>query len=50
MARLKQWCEDINATQNGTEYDLVYVDQESFESYRPDSFEALMAGFREYKS
>ena len=50
MARLKQWCEDINAAQNGTEYDFVYVDQESFESYRPDSFEALMAGFREYKS
>ena len=50
MARLKQWCEDVNSVQNGTEYDFVFVDQESFESYRPNTFEALMAGFREYKS
>ena len=50
MARLKQWCEDVNAVQNGAEFDFVYVDQESFDSYRPNTFEALMAGFREYKS
>ena len=50
MARLRQWCEDVNTVQSDIEYDFVFVDQESFESYRPDSFEALMAGFREYKS
>ncbi len=50
MARLKQWCEDVNAVQNGKEFDFVFVDQESFDSYRPNTFEALMAGFLEYKT
>ena len=38
MARLRQWCEDINRTQSDVRYDFVYVDQESFERYRPGSF------------
>jgi type III restriction enzyme len=49
MQRLKQWCEDINQAQSATEYDFVYVDEESFEKYKPDSFAKLIAGFREYK-
>ena len=48
-ARLKQWCQDINQVQTDVEYDFVYVDQESFERYRPTSFTALLEGFREYK-
>ena len=30
-------------------YDFVYVDQESFEQYKPTSFRQLSDGFREYK-
>ena len=50
MARLSQWCEDVNAVQNKVQFDFVFVDQESFDSYRPNSFNSLMAGFLEYKS
>jgi len=48
-ARLRQWCEDINRVQDEAEYDFVYVDQESFEKYRPTSFKQLLETFREYK-
>jgi type III restriction enzyme len=49
MQRLRQWCEDINRVQADVEYDFVYVDQESFEQYKPISFRQLVNGFREYK-
>jgi type III restriction enzyme len=49
MQRLRQWCEDINRVQSDVEYNFVYVDQESFEEYKPDSFRALMGSFMEYK-
>jgi type III restriction enzyme len=49
MYRLRQWCEDINRVQHEIEYDFVYVDQESFERYRPTSFRELVEAFREYK-
>ncbi len=49
MQRLRQWCEDINRVQADVKYDFVYVDQESFEQYRPTSFKQLVEGFREYK-
>jgi type III restriction enzyme len=49
MVRLRQWCEDINKVQTAMKYDFVYVDEESFEKYKPTSFRQLMDGFREYK-
>jgi type III restriction enzyme len=49
MARLRQWCEDINRVQTDVEYDFVYVDEESFEKYKPTSFKQLLEGFKEYK-
>ncbi|MFH2012987.1 MAG: DEAD/DEAH box helicase family protein [Pseudomonadota bacterium] len=49
MQRLRQWCEDINRVQTDAEYDFLYVDQESFEKYKPVSFRQLIDGFREYK-
>ena len=49
MARLRQWCEDINRVQTEVEYDFVYVDEESFEKYNPTSFRQLLDGFKEYK-
>ncbi|MFZ3137497.1 MAG: DEAD/DEAH box helicase family protein [Thermodesulfovibrionales bacterium] len=49
LARLRQWCEDINRVQTDVEYDFVYVDEESFEKYKPTSFRQLLEGFKEYK-
>ena len=49
MARLRQWCEDINAMQSDVTYDFVYVDEKSFEKYQPKSFADLLSSFREYK-
>jgi len=49
MVRLKQWCEDINRVQEKIRYDFVYVDQTSFEKFKPDSFKKLLDGFKEYK-
>lgn len=49
LQRLRQWCEDINRVQTDVEYDFVYVDEESFERYKPSSFRQLVDGFREYK-
>jgi type III restriction enzyme len=49
MQRLRQWCEDINRVKSGIEYDFVYVDQESFEKYKPTAFKQLIENFREYK-
>ena len=49
MARLRQWCEDINRVQSDVKYDFVYVDEESFKKYNPTSFRQLLEGFKEYK-
>jgi type III restriction enzyme len=49
MARLRQWCEDLNRVQSAVKYDFLYVDQTSFEKYKPTSFHQLLEGFREYK-
>jgi type III restriction enzyme len=49
LARLRQWCEDINRVQKDVEYDFVYVDEESFEKFKPSSFRDLQEGFKEYK-
>ena len=48
MARLKQWCEDINRVQSEVKYGFVYVDQESFEKYKPTSFNDLIKSFKKY--
>jgi type III restriction enzyme len=50
MQRLRQWCKDINRVQGDVKYDFVYVDQESFEKYKPASFSQLVDAFREYKA
>ena len=49
MERLKQWCIDINKAQSTVNYDYVFVDEESFNKYKPKSFRELLASFREYK-
>jgi len=49
MQRLKQWCKDINKVQSDVFYDYVFVDMESFEKYRPESFGQLVSCFTGYK-
>jgi type III restriction enzyme len=49
MARLRQWCEDINKVQSDVIYDFVFVGMEEFEKHRPKDFSELMSGFTEYK-
>ena len=49
MRRLQQWCEDINRAQTDVAYDYVYVDEDSFEQYKPSSFKELTDNFREYR-
>ena len=49
MRRLQQWCEDINRAQTDVAYDYVYVDEASFEQYKPSSFKELTDNFREYR-
>jgi type III restriction enzyme len=50
MARLRQWCDDVNRVQKVLNYDFVYVDEESFEKFKPTSFRQLLEGFKEYKN
>lgn len=49
MARLEKWCEDINASQKNVRFDYVFVDEEDFNTYKPDSFSSLINNFRKYK-
>ena len=50
MQRLFQWCEDVNRAVTDVDYDFVYVDQEGFDTYRPETLQQLLDGFREYKA
>jgi type III restriction enzyme len=53
MKRLRQWCDDATAASTdttGTVYRFAYVDQESFERFRPTTMAALASSFTEYKS
>ncbi|MDP2829276.1 MAG: hypothetical protein Q8O37_11805 [Sulfuricellaceae bacterium] len=40
---------DLNRAQPDVKYGFVYVDQESFEKYKPGSFRKLVDGFMEYQ-
>ncbi len=46
--RLKQWCEDVNKVST-VKYDFVYVDEASFNKYKPTSFDGLVRQFTSYK-
>ncbi len=49
MARLKQWCEDINNSQDKVVFDYIFVDEAGFNKYKPDYFSDLLSNFRKYK-
>ncbi len=48
MARLKQWCDDLNKIQSEVKYGLVYVPMEAFEKHYPNSFAELTQSFKDY--
>jgi type III restriction enzyme len=53
LHRLAEWCEDATAAdadETGTTYNWVYVDQKSFDEYRPDTFAALAASFLKHRT
>jgi type III restriction enzyme len=50
MERLRQWCADINRVQSDVMYDFVYVDEASFDKYKPATFRQLVDGFQEFKN
>ena len=49
MARLKQWCDDLNKIQSAVSYGFLYVDMEGFEKYPPKNFSELSSTFVGYK-
>jgi type III restriction enzyme len=49
MERLKKWCEDINVVQKKKKYDYIFVDEEDFNKYNPDSLNVLSKSFIKYK-
>lgn len=49
MERLKKWCEDINKAQKKNKFDFVFVEEDDFQKYKPDTFSSLISNFRKYK-
>lgn len=49
MERLKKWCTDINQSQLKINFGFVFVDEEEFGKYKPDSFGDLIKYFRKYQ-
>jgi type III restriction enzyme len=49
LARLRQWCADINRVQSAVTYGFVFVDQEGMEKYKPIRFGQLIDAFRDYQ-
>jgi type III restriction enzyme len=49
MKRLKEWCSDVTRLSEGAAYEFVYVDQESFDKYKPTTFQSLLAAFSKFK-
>ncbi len=49
IERLKKWCEDINKSQKKIRFDYVFVDEEDFNKYKPDTFNNLVVNFKKYK-
>ena len=49
LARLKQWCEDINSQGSKVKWGFVFVNEKGFKDYRPVNFQSLIDTFREYQ-
>lgn len=42
IERLKQWCEDVNKRQTKIHYSMLYVKEEQYEKFKPQSFKDLV--------
>ncbi len=42
IKRLEQWCEDVNKQQKKIAYRMLYVKQEDYEKYQPQTFQDLI--------
>ena len=49
MARLKQWCDDLNRVQSAIRYGFIYVPQDEYEKTHPKNFAELEAVFKEFR-
>ena len=45
IARLRQWCEDVNKSQSKMKCHCLYVRQEEYEKYTPKNFTGLIKTF-----
>lgn len=45
IARLRQWCEDVNKSQSKMKCNCLYVRQEEYEKYTPKNFTGLIKTF-----
>ena len=50
MHRVRQWCEDVNEALPDASFGFVYVDEEGFQTYSPDTFQQLLDGFVTYRN
>lgn len=50
MARLRQWCADVNKAQSEVHFDFIYVDEASFQQYSPKTFRDLVKSFTQFKA
>lgn len=48
MARLAQWCDDINSIQNDHHFDYVFITEEDFDQYKPKNFADIRKNFGQY--
>lgn len=46
IKRLEQWCNDASERQSRIAYKMLYVKQEDWEKYKPDSFKQLIGIFK----
>jgi type III restriction enzyme len=49
IARLKEWCKDINKLQSKVKYDFVFVEYNEFQTIKFVSLEQLVSYFTKYK-
>ena len=45
IARLDQWCKDINKLQSSVKFDWLLINEEEFKKYQPKNFESLRKMF-----
>ncbi|MBM3245750.1 MAG: type III restriction endonuclease subunit R [Candidatus Omnitrophica bacterium] len=45
IARLKQWCEDVNRAQSDVKCRCLYIKQEQFDKYKPQNFSEVIKNF-----